>query len=386
MRLDAVAPRSGDRIFVHKWPYVLGLGPKRWDVIVFVDPGNPQQNYIKRLVGLPGETVEILDGDVYVARNGQRLHIVPKPPAVQQVLWQTIWSQDHLPPDATSPWRSRDNAWRGLTTRVLHCDARNTRATLAFAPDDSGVLADATAYNGLPGENLIGDVRIVSEVRLTGGRGSLTLTIDRDGRMWHLELARSGQVRLWRDGTPPQQATTTLATLRRGLPETVEFGYLDGRAYARLDRGRVVLALEDDTIRPDRLRQTVRIRPVRLSLSARDVSLTLRRLRIDRDVYYTSVAGRMRRGIAGMPVTLGPDEFFVLGDNSPNSHDAREWTRGELGPHLRREATLGRYHVGTVRRDQIVGRAFFVYFPGLAPIDAAGRWGVPDVGRMRFVR
>lgn len=393
VRLDAVAPRSGDRIFVHKWPYLLGLGPRRWDVIVFVDPADPRQNYIKRLVGLPGETVEILDGDVYIARDGQPLHIVPKPPAVQHVLWQIVWSQDHLPIDAggpiETPWRGvglQGRRWQGLTRRVLSCAAGPEPATLRFAPADSGVLADATAYNGLPGESLIGDVRIVSEVRLTGGRGSLTLTIDRDGRMWHLELARSGQVRLWRDGTPPQQAATTLATLRRGLPETVEFGYLDTRAYARLAGGQVVLALEEDTVRPDRLRHTVRIRPVRLSLTARDVSLTLHRLRIDRDVYYTSVAGRMRRGIAGMPVTLGPDEFFVLGDNSPNSHDAREWTRGELGPHLRREATLGRYHVGTVRRDQIVGRAFFVYFPGLAPIDAAGRWGVPDVGRMRMVR
>ena len=393
VRLDAVAPRSGDRISVHKWPYLPGLGPRRWDVIVFVDPANPRQNYIKRLVGLPGETLEILDGDVFVRRGDAPLHILRKPWPVQRSIWQLVWSQDHLPvepePRAQTPWRplGPDAAgWRGLRQRVLSCRAGPRPAAIRFEPADSAVLADATSYNGLPGENLIGDVRIVSEVTLSAGAGSLTLSIDRDGRRWRLELARDGQVRLLGPDASQPPVTAELPELRRGLPATVEFGYLDGRAYARLPGTGRLLELRDEQLDPDRLRRTVRNRPVRIELTARDVTLTLRRLRIDRDVYYTHVPGRMYRGVAGMPVRLGPDEFFVLGDNSPNSHDAREWTARELGLHLRRAARQGRYTVGTVRRDQIVGRAFFVYFPGLAPVDPAGRWRVPDVGRMRFVR
>lgn len=55
---------SGDRILVSKFAYALG-NPKRWDVAVFKYPGNPKQNYIKRIVGLPGETLMIHHGDVY---------------------------------------------------------------------------------------------------------------------------------------------------------------------------------------------------------------------------------------------------------------------------------------------------------------------------------
>ena len=56
---------NGDRIFVNKCIYQFSP-PKRWDVIVFKNPPNPQENYIKRLIALPEETVEIIDGDIYI--------------------------------------------------------------------------------------------------------------------------------------------------------------------------------------------------------------------------------------------------------------------------------------------------------------------------------
>ena len=40
--------------------------PQRGDVVVFRYPKDPQEYYIKRLVGLPGETVSIKDGSVYI--------------------------------------------------------------------------------------------------------------------------------------------------------------------------------------------------------------------------------------------------------------------------------------------------------------------------------
>jgi signal peptidase I len=55
---------SGDRILVSKFAYALS-DPDRWDVAVFKFPGNPKQNYIKRIVGLPNETLMIHHGDVY---------------------------------------------------------------------------------------------------------------------------------------------------------------------------------------------------------------------------------------------------------------------------------------------------------------------------------
>ena len=57
---------NGDRILVSKYAYALH-DPDRWDVVVFKVPINPKQNYIKRLVGLPGEVLSIRHGDVYRA-------------------------------------------------------------------------------------------------------------------------------------------------------------------------------------------------------------------------------------------------------------------------------------------------------------------------------
>ena len=68
------APRSGDRVLVHKALYPLGVGPDRGDIVVFKYPVAPQTNhaatnYIKRLCGLPGETLAIYRGDLYVHKN-----------------------------------------------------------------------------------------------------------------------------------------------------------------------------------------------------------------------------------------------------------------------------------------------------------------------------
>ena len=56
---------TGQFIVVSRVNYLLG-DPQRGEVVVFHYPGNPQEDYIKRVVGLPGETVEIRDTQVYV--------------------------------------------------------------------------------------------------------------------------------------------------------------------------------------------------------------------------------------------------------------------------------------------------------------------------------
>ncbi|GHA09053.1 signal peptidase I [Arenicella chitinivorans] len=72
----------GDFILVNKYAYgiklpilhtqILEVGePKRGDIVVFRYPQDPSQNYIKRLIGLPGDTVEYYQGTVFV--NGQKI-------------------------------------------------------------------------------------------------------------------------------------------------------------------------------------------------------------------------------------------------------------------------------------------------------------------------
>lgn len=54
-----------DRVLVDKFLYRLRT-PRRGDVIVLKYPLNPQRNYIKRIVALPGDVLEVREGKLYV--------------------------------------------------------------------------------------------------------------------------------------------------------------------------------------------------------------------------------------------------------------------------------------------------------------------------------
>jgi signal peptidase I len=81
---------SGDRILVSKFSYLF-KDPSRWDVIVFKFPENARQNYIKRCVGLPNETLRIEQGDIYVrSKDANEFEIARKPPNIVGAMLQTI--------------------------------------------------------------------------------------------------------------------------------------------------------------------------------------------------------------------------------------------------------------------------------------------------------
>lgn len=62
---------DGDHLYVEKISYRLGL-LKRFDIIVFYPYGRDCEDYyVKRIIGLPGETVQIIDGNIYI--NGEIL-------------------------------------------------------------------------------------------------------------------------------------------------------------------------------------------------------------------------------------------------------------------------------------------------------------------------
>lgn len=55
----------GEDVVTNRLAYLFS-DPKRGDIVVFPDPDNVSQDYIKRIIGLPGETVEGKDGVVYI--------------------------------------------------------------------------------------------------------------------------------------------------------------------------------------------------------------------------------------------------------------------------------------------------------------------------------
>ncbi len=62
---------DGQYILVNRWQYNFGV-PARGDPVVLKFPGDPEhKKYIKRIIGLPGEHIQILDGYVYI--NGKKL-------------------------------------------------------------------------------------------------------------------------------------------------------------------------------------------------------------------------------------------------------------------------------------------------------------------------
>ena len=76
----------GDRLFVSKYTYgysrhsfpfspnlfigrIMFKNPERGDVVVFKTPTDNRTDYIKRLIGLPGDTIQFINGDVYLNNN-----------------------------------------------------------------------------------------------------------------------------------------------------------------------------------------------------------------------------------------------------------------------------------------------------------------------------
>ena len=103
---------SGDRIFVNKSLFSY-REPSRWHVTVFRYPHRPQINYIKRLIGVPNETVMLRNGQVFAKEEGSdHFEIQRKPlrillsmlrpvddnnfiiPAIHELGWKTRWFSD----------------------------------------------------------------------------------------------------------------------------------------------------------------------------------------------------------------------------------------------------------------------------------------------------
>jgi signal peptidase I len=61
-----------DRVVAFRMQYLFSE-PKRYDIIVFKFPDNREELFVKRVIGLPGETVNIVDGKVYINDSSEPL-------------------------------------------------------------------------------------------------------------------------------------------------------------------------------------------------------------------------------------------------------------------------------------------------------------------------
>lgn len=421
------AVRAGDRIVAHAWPYDIGgaLGPRRWDVVVFKVPKDGTTNYIKRLIGLPGEKIELIDGDLFV--NDQ---IVQKSPDAQRSLWFAYYRHDQAPrkPSNYSPyhprWTARSAEWKDLAARVVRFDGPNAaRGEIEFVtnPDsDAGPasIEDIYGYNDpsaetqggrilLPeqaiGRNIVTDTRLSCDVRFLDGDGCIELITTKYDLTLTGRLHRDGRAQLvaQRGSDPPAVWSETRVPVS-GKPLRVALANVDCVASLAVDGRDVLVSTPDQysiTAEAARKRIASKTSP-HIRIAAERVRVELAHLLVERDVFYAASSpfapNQLFNGVAGNPITLAHDQYFVCGDNSPNSVDSRWWgtaAGGIPGAHLQPALHRNEYQVGTVPADQMVGRAFFVYWPGFLPVVPESRnqplpWWLtilPDVGRIRWI-
>jgi len=427
-RLMPVA--NGDRILVLKCIYQF-LEPKRWDIIVFKNPLDPTENYIKRLIGLPGEKVEIIDGDVYI--NGR---IGRKPPRVQQDLWMLVYDHDYQPVrpregtfaghlwqqpfrnDTGSKWILDDKDSPTLLRLDSPADQINT---LFFNTSNGESFKASYAYNdvdlrGAQDTPDCSDLMVRFYVQFRTGQGSIGIILRKYQTDYSAWVNLTGEMVIAKDTQGKQTILKNSkfeirnSEFRRGRT-LMQFANVDhqlifqfGNEKLTYDLGRGPEDAGPRTIDTEGSRQAQSQPPVKILGAG---SLTLSHIAIFRDIHYTSKkspnSSETGRATQGNPFTLAEDEFFVLGDNSPNSEDSRWWDRpGKANNGLH-------YREGIVPRDYLVGKALFVYWPsgfefpwpttvktfllsqsrqnllmrimyGIVSL----RW-VPNVGQMRFI-
>lgn len=81
---------TGDRIIGSRLSYKFGGEPERGDIVIFdhpIGPGEEETTLVKRIIGLPGETVDIRNNKIYINNSDE--------PLEEPYLWESMESEDY---------------------------------------------------------------------------------------------------------------------------------------------------------------------------------------------------------------------------------------------------------------------------------------------------
>ncbi len=337
------SPAAGvhDRILVDKAAYLL-REPKRWDVAIFRYPLNRSQDYVKRIVGIGGDRLRIIGGDVYRVfprkKGPPRYEILRKPEGLQERLWRRIYSTGDPDARAGFPPETADRGlwkWEG---RSLVAEDTGQGARIAMRPPDGltnrywhgypdgirdRIREGRRQMGGGDPPRSVGDLRL----RMTAapGPGCEALVLEETARFpvgparrYRLELDfGKREVVLSYDRVRGERVLS--GGLRRKAPLPGDRGplelvfvYRDGRLEGRV--GETALSLDPPNPRPSALSS------VGLHLRTRGGKIRFTDIRLDRDLYYTT------DGVEGRTIEVPEGHFFMLGDNTQASADSRLWS------------------------------------------------------------
>jgi signal peptidase I len=352
-------------------------------MVVFRCPVEPAKAFVKRVAGLPGETVQIRGGDLYIDHDlarktlaecrAVRVPVYDHRYQPRSGVWEKRWERE--PPGAPATLEGTD--------LVINA-ARKEPATAPtqwliyrhWLPGDRKArpVTSEYPYNSLEGGSApepVHDFYLESDVEVHQGEGAVALGITDgyDDLVAELPVGPVGSGACLFDAQRPDRVYRSAPTVALSAGKTyhVELAFVDRRATLAVDGvcpfapvDRPAIEGRDDVIRP-------------VKIGARGVDVRIHNFRLSRDVHYT------RSGTHGLdsPVRLGADEYFVLGDNSPNSNDNRFWTGPNGGP-------------VPVPRANFLGKPFVVHLPGRVVTGGSGgkqpEFPGLDWGRIRWLR
>jgi signal peptidase I len=378
LHLDDVPVCRGDHLLVNKHIYSWRK-PRRWEMAVFRCPVDDSKAFVKRVVGLPGEAVQIRDGDIYI--DGE---LARKTLAEFKAMRIPVFDNDYQP--SPEGWRRR---WQlephrgpaileGTSLRLDGMPYPEDWQWLVYrhwSLDDYKVQAirDEYTYDGketVRRAEPVHDFMLECDVEVIRGEGAVALAVTDGAEQIIAEVpvgeSPLGTRLLGRPDRAMIYRTAPSLGLIPGQKHHVELAFVDRRASLAFD-GELAFAPVD---RPVVERRPPVDQPIRIG--ARGVEVRIDHVRIFRDIHYTGVGSHASR----TPVRLGAGQYFMLGDNSPNSDDNRFWSDADDRP------------VPVTERN-FLGKPFLVHLPSrIVSWDGLGmHWEhqAIDWGRIRWL-
>jgi signal peptidase I len=317
LNISHVTEVPGDYVIANKAAYLV-RSPSRWEIVVFRLLGS---FYIKRLLGLPGESILIHDGDLYVNNElCRKRYSQAKRMRVQ------LFEHDHAPGlEGWQPrWECSPHHTPGARPIGLAIDGIATPMTLTYrnVSLDTGkceAIRDEYAYNAgvhANSEN-VHDFMIETDVEICAGAGSLTLRLcdGHDTVEVRIPVGAAFPIETFADPMRKLAETKSALALRVGERYHIEMALVDRRMSLTID-GKLLQQVDLPAAKERAgVTQPFQIR-------ADGVCAALHGFRLFRDVHYGQQG---KQAVQGKMVRLGVDQYFFLGDNSPHSEDSRFW-------------------------------------------------------------